>query len=485
MVKLSAEELNKNILQNSNFAEVKDIIVKLSSYPSHLQDKPFILFHLCGWLYGGAERVLTTLLNFLSKKYKVALAVFEPVKNTTFKLDKDIVFIKICGNNELNDRLFQLVEILKPDIFVGNNNSLKEVFTIYPRLKEKNIKTIAYNHEYFFFIHSNNYLKEFALEKNRCLKEASASIYLTNFSTAAYSLINDNGIKIPNPNTFKKQEELSFRDGGKVILSVGRFNDRIKRVDNILKIFKKVLSNEPDAKLMLAGPYDLDLKVDEESGETVTDLINKLGLKNANINFMGMQEDVKKAYKNADLLLMTSDNEGFGMVLTEAATFGLPLVAFEIPGLDDIIKNGENGFFVKKENIDGIAEKIVLLLQNNTMRKEFSEYSKKHVESFDIEIIGKTWEKLINAILSDDIDVYLSNNKPEIENISYFTRKNSEEYESFSKSALLKNTEKPLIRVNSSLKQYGFRYIITTIIKNTKTYGLKDTLKKINKYING
>ena len=429
MTNLNIEELNEKILQNNNVSEVKDIVSRLSSYPSYLANKPLLLFHLCGWLYGGAERLLTNLLNSFSKKYRIVLAVFEPVKNTTFKLDESIVFIKICGNTELRDRLFQLIMFFKPDIFIGNNNSLPEIFSIYPKLKEKNIKTIAYSLEYFFFIHNNKILSEFAIERNKCLRSASVSVFLTNFSTTACSSMNDKVMTIPPPNTFQKQECISFKKGGKTILSVGRFNDPIKRVDKILKVYKKVLQSEPDAKLVLAGPYDLELKIYENHEETISDLIEKLELKDTGLRFAGLQEEIAPIYKEADLLLITSDNEGFPMVLTEAAVFGLPLLAFEIPGLEDIIESGKNGFLVEKNNIDKMAEKIILLLANDKLRKDFAENSQKLAERFNIENVGKIWENLINAIISNQLDTYLQKNKPKIDDIKSFSKLFCQEYE--------------------------------------------------------
>ena len=74
-------------------------------------------------------------------------------------------------------------------------------------------------------------------------------------------------------------------------------------------------------------------------------------------------------YGQSDIFLLTSDNEGFPMVLVEAGAYGLPSVIFDIPGLDDIILDGKNGYIVPRK-VEAMAEKVVYLLKNEDVRQK-------------------------------------------------------------------------------------------------------------------
>lgn len=448
----------------------------------HLKrEVPVLMFHLYGWLYGGAERALTGVTNYLVKKYKVIIVVFEPIKNTEFRLDPYISFIAIHGENERIKRLMLLTKLLHPDIFLGNNNSIPELVTVYPLLLEEGIKTIAYNHEYYFFPHNHHELFTSVVERDIALAKANASCFLTCFSANAYSLINSNAAVIPNINTFQQQFEDSFNQDGKTILAVGRFSDAIKRLDRILKSFKLVLVRHPDAKLVVVGPYNLDARIPLNSKETIFELLKELDLNDSNCTFVGEQEDITNFYKNSDVFVMTSENEGFAVVLTEAGSFGLPAVIFSIPGLEDIISDGVNGFIVPQNDIRGMANKLSDILDDVNLRKEMSEKACELSLRFSAELIGARWEKLINIILThnnqDEIDLILSKEFMNcVSNYSSFAKQIADEYNRLSikivnyKEKLSVNHFPIFASVEISAEKLKF---------NFRNYGFRETLKKI------
>ena len=102
-----------------------------------------------------------------------------------------------------------------------------------------------------------------------------------------------------------------------------------------------MLKEEPEAELTVVGEYNLNLQL-PDTGDTVAALIDRLGLDERNVHFVGNQTDVSSWYGQSDIFLLTSDNEGFPMVLVEAGAYGLPSVIFDITGLDDIILDGKN-----------------------------------------------------------------------------------------------------------------------------------------------
>ena len=394
-----------------------------------------ILFHLYGWLYGGAERAVSRVVNELCTDYDIFLIVFSPVNNDSFFLDNRIKFLEI--KQEFNNvrRLYKLVRILEPKVFVGNNNSIPEFLTIYDWLSSQNIKTIAYCHEFFFYMHQNTILCKRVLEKNYYLNKANAVVFLTSFSSNAYALINDNGARIPNPLSFDIECKDAFKNiqnNSKNIIAVGRYFDYIKRVDLLLETYAEVLKSEPDAKLTIIGKYDLDLFLPEKAC-SVQALMKKLSLSDENVHFVGNQKDVSKWYQQGDILVMTSDNEGFGMVLIEAGAFGVPCVVFDIPGLDDIIKNGKNGFIVSRD-VKEMAGKIVYLLKNSAIREEMSNAAVQYAKRYEIKTIGAMWRELLECISLNDnqhsLNLFLKNHfQPQIENPDDFSRKIIKEYD--------------------------------------------------------
>lgn len=481
-IRATSKILNEVIFRSNNIELVKSILVdEIKPMICGKGKLPVLMFHLYGWLYGGAERALTTVTNHLTHKFKVIITVFEPIKNTGFILSEKTAFIPIYGEEQRIERLVLLTKLLRPDIFIGNNNSIPELFQIYPLLDEEGIKTIAYSHEYFFFPHNHHDLFTSITDKNYALAKASAACFLTGFSANAYGLINNNAAIMPNPNTFQNLSNDYFNPNGKTILAVGRFSDAIKRLDRVIKAFKLVLSRHPDAKLVVVGPYNLDARIPINSNETISELIKRLEFKDSQLVFVGEQEQTADYYKNADAFVMTSDNEGFALVLTEAGSFGLPAVIFSIPGLDDIVSEGINGFIVPQDDISGMADRLSDILEDVKLRKRMSEKAYELSARFSIESIGTRWEKLINVILSrnsqEEINEILSSEFiNQVSDYSAFAQQIVNEYEKI--SVKISNYQTQLAKETVSIFP-GFDIATQKLKFNIKNYGYQETFKKI------
>ena len=411
-IKIFADFINQDILKldkcNNSYKLISNDISPLLTKE---RKKPVILLHIYGWLYGGMERVISLLSNHLITNYHIVITAFPPIENSDFRLDKNIVFIPLMGDYHSDGmtRLIKLVHLLRPDVFVGNNNSIPGYADIYKTLDQNNIKTIALCHEYYFFPHNHPFLLNYAIDKNKSLSAASAVSFPTNFSAATYGLTNDNAIIMPYPNTFSTNTNNYFNPDRKNVISIGRFDDSIKRLDRMLIAFSKVLHTHPDAKLLLVGRYDLSKKIPDSSEKTVEELIDDLSIPSENIEFAGLVDDVSSYYKKGDIFLLTSDNEGFPLTLNEAGANGLPCVIVDIPGLEDIIADGENGFIVPGDDHDCFANKISLLLSDTQLRKQMSEKAAQMTSRFDISDIGTKWEKLLDILLNEDSQEDINN----------------------------------------------------------------------------
>ena len=159
----------------------------------------------------------------------------------------------------------------------------------------------------------------------------------------------------------KKRTEL--KDISLRILFLGRLDER-KGLIVMINAFKKILSAKPNAQLVVAGkgPLDSDAK----------NLVNKLKI-DASVKFKGFIPfgEIPSYYKSADIYCSPAlGGESFGIVLLEAMAVGTPVVASNIHGYSQLIKDNENGLLFESGKTDDIAAKIIKLADNSALREK-------------------------------------------------------------------------------------------------------------------
>lgn len=358
-----------------------------------------VMFCTLQWLTGGMERKMSNLLSALAEHYDIYLfTVGNP--DSTIDIPQKVHLIKLPQDDyPANYAVMAAKEIKKHniDVVIGVANLLSEQLDLYEICIDMGVKTIAANSEHYFYAYGDKNLLFVKQRQKEVFRSLDAVLWQTNFSAAAYSLSNDNGYVIPNPNTFSKQPQLADKNND-IILSVGRFNDYIKRVDRILECFAKVSNHHPNAKLWLVGPCMRDEKIVQLDNRSINQMIDEYGIDETKINFIGKVGNVKEYYAQASLLLLTSENEGFPNVVNEAASFGLPIVCNEIPGLDDLVVNGYNGFLSPQNDIDGLANNICEVLSDDKLRNDLGRNATEYVSRFDTPEVIKKWTLIIEAV---------------------------------------------------------------------------------------
>lgn len=104
-------------------------------------------------------------------------------------------------------------------------------------------------------------------------------------------------------------------------------------------------------------------------------------------------------YANSSLIVMTSNYEGFGMVLVEAMACGVPGIAFDCKcGPKDIIRNGVNGLLVQNGDIKGLAEAMMKLMGNESLRKEMSVHARDVIYTYSEERVMARWVSLFEEL---------------------------------------------------------------------------------------
>ncbi len=192
---------------------------------------------------------------------------------------------------------------------------------------------------------------------------------------------------IPNPNTYEVVGDARFEKEN-ILLYVGRLAKGEKRPDRLVSIWKKLYKRFPDWKMVIVG-----------DGPEREALIKKSrGLER--IYFEGFKNPAEY-YKRASIFCMTSNFEGFGMVLVEAMSYGVVPLAFDsYASVRDIIECGKTGFLIKPFDLDEYAGKLAELMHNDDLRAAIGENAKKSVKKFSKEKITDEWVNLFKELKS-------------------------------------------------------------------------------------
>jgi glycosyltransferase involved in cell wall biosynthesis len=399
--------LSEKLIGENTGMTKKDIENYYVSKIGKKSNKKRLMFCSGHWLTGGMERVLSIIFRQLKDEYELFLLAPFDGREGLIELPDYVTHIKMSNqyfyDNSYDHIALSYALMLDIDVVIGFMHLWGRQLEFYELCVGTRIKTIACNNEIYFYPYENPFYYKFIQKRLDVFKNVDAVLWLTNFSAASYGLANNNSYLMPNPNTYKVQE--NNKDGeDKIILCVGRFNDYIKRIDRILECFSIVSKRQPDARLMLVGKCDRDVPVLLNDGTTVNDLLKKFNIDEEKVMFIGEVRDVEKYYSQANLLLLASNNEGFGMVINEAACFGVPFVCSRIPGLEDLVVDGENGFLIDQGDIESMANAVDMILSDHKLHERLGRNAKKIVTKFDELEIGNKWKYLINTLLENNSD---------------------------------------------------------------------------------
>lgn len=150
-------------------------------------------------------------------------------------------------------------------------------------------------------------------------------------------------------------------NGAMRILFAARLTDQ-KRPDRFLQALRKIAESRPDLNFrgIIVGDGPLRPRLEE--------LADSLCLRPKYLEFMGELADLKPAYDKSDLVVLTSDWEGTPNVLLEAMSRGLPVVATNVGGVPELVRNGENGILVDTHDADSVASSLITLIENPQLR---------------------------------------------------------------------------------------------------------------------
>lgn len=222
----------------------------------------------------------------------------------------------------------------------------------------------------------------------RIIKKADAVVALAKGDAEDWRIINRNVFVLPN--VVHLNEGRAFSSClEKSVIYVGRFSSQ-KDIRSLLSIWNLVNKKHPNWQLRIYG--------DGELKEQYMSIIKGM---DANIHVFPPTPDIMEKYIENSILLLTSLYEPFGLVLPEAMSCGLPVVAFDCPyGPADIITDGVDGFLIKDRNVDLFAQRVCQLIESHEFRLRMGKAGVASSKRYRSEIIMPQWDSLFKQIVS-------------------------------------------------------------------------------------
>lgn len=177
-------------------------------------------------------------------------------------------------------------------------------------------------------------------------------------------------------------------NGERIILHASNFR-KIKRVQDVVKVFCEIHKSIP-SKLLFVG--------DGPERQTAEELSRSLGIGDS-MRFVGKQEQMEDILAIADLFLLTSEYESFGLAALEAMAAGVPVISTNAGGLKEININGETGYMADVGDIKTMSEKAIYILSEDSILESFKEKAAQHAKKYDIQHIVPLYEKLYERFL--------------------------------------------------------------------------------------
>jgi len=174
----------------------------------------------------------------------------------------------------------------------------------------------------------------------------------------------------------------------KWLITVGHLA-KVKGMDYLARVASILLKKYPDWKWMVVG--------DGEEQEYLQAVIRENALE-GRLVLTGRREDVYALLQKSRIYVMTSRSEGLPMCLLEAKAARLPSVSFDIPGPDEIIEDGINGYLVKAFDCLEMAEKLERLMEDEALRRRFAENAENHWEKFSLHHILEQWNEILEKL---------------------------------------------------------------------------------------
>ena len=361
--------------------------------------------------YGGVEKIVCDLANKLVSNYVVeVVVVYKIYQSSVFKLNSKVKVTYLTNLNQNKDKVISklksksycgaFIECLKSlkiiitkklalmkfasncdsDIIITTRYTLNKYFQ-----KKKHLISWEHNHP----LGNEKYIHKIcdSCKSYDYLVVVSKEIQKIYLNFFAKRKINCKVEYIPNFLNEIPQNINSLNN--KNIVSVGRF-EKQKGYWDLIKIMEKIQKIDSKIVLHLVG--------DGSQFNEIKSYIIEHKIRNIILYGYLSEEQVKQVYKKCSLYLMTSIFEPFGIVMIEAMSYGIPVIAFDTAnGANEIINNNVNGYIVKNRNEELMIRYIIDLFNNSEKLKKFGKAAFVSSKKYFSNNVIKQWINIFNC----------------------------------------------------------------------------------------
>jgi glycosyltransferase involved in cell wall biosynthesis len=373
-----------------------------------------LLFYTDTPYVGGAENQMYLLAKFLDKeKYDIILVCsdYKKLDEWSARFEREGVrIVRLTVAHKHDPRhYFQLKVLLKseiPDIVhlhVWNPASCRYGFMAANKYR---FPVVVTEHDPFELPKLKKYIKNKLMKRVQKIVTVSDSNYelmqklfpeLKNRTMTIHNGIDTTWFESQLLN-FSKNKRTEFRGKEfeadaqtKVILTVAELHER-KGLKHLIKTMHKILAKNPNTRLIIAG--------EGPQKKELTKLINEENL-SGYVRLLGYRKDIPQIMASSDVFVLPSEKEAFGLVLLEAMTAKLPIVASNVGGIPEIIEDGITGDLIEPSDHDLMAEKILEFFNDNFKVREYTEAGYDKLKSqFDAKTMAKKYDELYDKIIN-------------------------------------------------------------------------------------
>lgn len=364
---------------------------------------------------GGIERTLSDKANWMvARGHQVMFVTYlQGNDSINFPLDKRVqLFDLACSTFSMykypiyyrlfyflklqklfRERLKRVLDNYKPDLVVLAIPSAEDF--VWDLMKvTQSAKVIIESHITFdYFLMGKSFtdrLLYFLFPPLKAIRMADMLIALTENDASCWRRHKiSNVLVVPNPVTYYADSIDDITKERSRIIAVGRLASQ-KRFDRLIEAFSLISNRYPE--------WYIDIYGEGELRGTLGSVIKTKGLV-GRINILNFVQDIYTEYMKSQFLVLSSDYEGFGLVITEAMACGIPVVSTNCPfGPSDIIDDGKTGFLSKME-IEDLAEKMEWMISHKEERVKMGENAYKKAAQYRKEIVMPRWEETYKSLL--------------------------------------------------------------------------------------
>lgn len=359
---------------------------------------------------GGIERILVDKANYLAEipdgRYEVHIAYYGAENEVLFyrlhpkirlhpinMADGSASFRKrIMSVPFLFRRLRRIVSSVKPDVIINENMRLVSYILPFAFRSIPRIYVIHFSYEGLMIMDKESFRNRFKqyvmmwLRKS-FLKRYDRFIVLTEHDRKMW---NAPSVEvIPNFTNVVCKEPSALKC--KKVICVGRLEYQ-KDMPMLVKTWKIVAKRMPG--------WTLDIWGKGSDYESLKAMVGHLRLEDS-VFLKGTSQTVEKEYGKASLFVLSSRYEGFALVILEAMNMGLPCISFDIPGCNNIIRDGYNGFIAKERTEECLAHAILRYINlDDDGKKRMQRNALDTCKEYGKDLVMKKWIDLFNTLCS-------------------------------------------------------------------------------------